>query len=389
VQLQINSIRTDGGTQPRIQLDSATINDYAESMADGVAFPPVVTFYDGSNYWLADGYHRLHAAQSLGLADIPADIRQGTLQDAQWYSYSVNQTHGLRRSNEDKRRTVESALRHEYASRCSTRELAKHCGVSHMTIQRYQESICNNVTDAKVVTRNGNTYEMNTANIGRHDQDNIFDERDRSDWIELQSETQEINHLPSEYRSSVIDSIASSDYTKQDDEYDGDEWYTPVEFIDAARELMGSIDLDPASCEAAQQIVGAGDYYTKGDDAISQDWCKDHGDPARIWCNPPYSTKLIQDFTAKLLHEYDKGHIESAVYLVNNCTDAGWFHSLMERFPMCFTRGRVKFWRPDKTTFATRQGQVFFYLGNDVEGFAQIFSRFGVVVARTECEVTA
>lgn len=167
MQLVICSIRTDGGTQPRETIDFVTVADYADDMRAGAIFPPVVVFNDGADYWLADGFHRLRAAEQAGLDEIRADVRQGTQQDAQWYSYSVNAKHGMRRSSEDKRRAVEAAMAHPYASRHSTREIATHCGVSHMTVQRYREDICNNVTDTRLVTRNGRTYEMNTANIGR------------------------------------------------------------------------------------------------------------------------------------------------------------------------------------------------------------------------------
>lgn len=167
-QLTITQVRTDGGTQPRIQLDLAIIADYAEAMADGAMFPPITVFYDGADYWLADGFHRLAAIQQLGLADISADVRQGTQQDAQWHSYSVNQSHGLRRTNDDKRRAAEAALAHPYANRYSSREIARHCGVSHQTIENYRDRICQILTDEpRIVTRNGTTYEMNTANIGR------------------------------------------------------------------------------------------------------------------------------------------------------------------------------------------------------------------------------
>lgn len=186
-----------------------------------------------------------------------------------------------------------------------------------------------------------------------------------------------------------LDTVAADeDKPGEEKKLDGDEWYTPEQFIEAARELMGSIDLDPATCEAAQQIVRAAQWYTKEDNSLDKPWFDQHGNPANVWCNPPYSMKLIQQFTQKLIDEYDSGNIRSAVYLVNNCTDAGWFHSLMARFPMCFTRGRVRFWRPDKTTFATRQGQVFFYLGNNTDRFVDIFSQFGIVVANISNEVS-
>ena len=88
--LWLEQIRTDGGTQPRAQMDWTVVAEYAADMGNGATFPPVVVFYDGSKYWLADGFHRVEAAKSLGLVEIAADVRQGTLEDAKWYSYSAN-----------------------------------------------------------------------------------------------------------------------------------------------------------------------------------------------------------------------------------------------------------------------------------------------------------
>ena len=59
--IPINSIRLDGGTQPRASIDFDTVFDYMDAMTDGADFPPVVVFYDGTHYWLADGFHRVKA----------------------------------------------------------------------------------------------------------------------------------------------------------------------------------------------------------------------------------------------------------------------------------------------------------------------------------------
>lgn len=159
-------------------------------------------------------------------------------------------------------------------------------------------------------------------------------------------------------------------------DYSGDEWYTPREYIAAARDVLGTIDLDPASCLPAQTIVGARRIYTVDDDGLEQPWT------GRVWLNPPYSMPLIQKFVRRLIDHYEAGDVTAAIVLTNNCTDAGWFHSLLEAYPVCFTRGRIPFWRPNQTTFATRQGQAFFYLGTDPQRFVDAFSQFGIVVTR-------
>jgi ParB family chromosome partitioning protein len=157
--------------------------------------------------------------------------------------------------------------------------------------------------------------------------------------------------------------------------YDSDEWYTPAEYIEAARAMMGDIDLDPATCAAAQEVIRAGTFFTKDDDGLVQPW---HG---RVWLNPPYSASLVQGFVDKLCAEYDAGRMTQAVVLVNNATDTAWFHSLLARFPACVLRRRVPFWRPGFGGGGARQGQVIFYLGPNADRFRGVFSRFGVVVS--------
>ena len=158
--------------------------------------------------------------------------------------------------------------------------------------------------------------------------------------------------------------------------YDGDEWYTPAEYIEAARQVMGGIDLDPASCDSAQEIVKAGEFYTKEDSGLARMW---HG---RVWLNPPYSMPLIKEFVFTAIDEFESGRVSEAIVLTNNSSDTAWFHALLAMYPACFTRGRVQFWRPDQDSFATRQGQVFFYLGDKPELFAEVFGQFGLVVRR-------
>jgi phage N-6-adenine-methyltransferase len=156
--------------------------------------------------------------------------------------------------------------------------------------------------------------------------------------------------------------------------YDSDEWYTPAEYLGAARAVMGDIDLDPATCAEAQEVVGAAQFFTKEEDGLAREW------RGRIWLNPPYSATLAPRFIDKLCAEYDVGRLDEAVVLVNNATDTAWFHNLLGRFPACFLRKRVPFWRPGHSGGGARQGQVIFYLGPKVGAFWRVFSPLGVVV---------
>lgn len=158
-----------------------------------------------------------------------------------------------------------------------------------------------------------------------------------------------------------------------DDSY---EWFTPKEYTDAAREVMGAIDLDPASCAEANAVVGASEYFTRDDDGLAQVWA------GRVWMNPPYNMPLIEHFVRRVTDEYEAGNVPAAVVLVNNSTDTGWFHVLLEASSaVCFTRGRLKFWNGDDR-LAARQGQAIFYLGDDPNYFVELFAPFGAVLRK-------
>jgi len=129
--VKLELIRIDGGTQPRAHLNEATVAEYAEAMTDGAKLPPVTIYFDGSDYWLADGFHRYHAHRSIGALSIDADVRSGSRREAVLHSVGANASHGLRRTNDDKRRAVETLLGDAEWAAWTDREIAKACGVSH------------------------------------------------------------------------------------------------------------------------------------------------------------------------------------------------------------------------------------------------------------------
>lgn len=153
------------------------------------------------------------------------------------------------------------------------------------------------------------------------------------------------------------------------------ERYTPAEYIEAAREVLGEIDLDPATCEQAQQTVQAKQFFTTETDGLRREW---HG---RVWLNPPYHRELAPAFIDKLVQEFDAERVSAAIVLTNNCTDTEWFSVAASACTaICFTRGRIKFTVPTGPPVLPTQGQAFFYLGNDVERFAECFCAFGLIV---------
>lgn len=154
------------------------------------------------------------------------------------------------------------------------------------------------------------------------------------------------------------------------------EWYTPAEYIHAARDVMGSIDLDPASSELANKTVNADTYYTAEDDGLTKEWF------GHVWMNPPYSSDLIGKFADKLTSHYQNGDLEEAIVLVNNATETNWFQTLLENcLAVCFLKHRVKFIDTEgNPSGAPLQGQAILYFGNQPAHFGERFKEFGVIL---------
>jgi ParB family chromosome partitioning protein len=152
------------------------------------------------------------------------------------------------------------------------------------------------------------------------------------------------------------------------------EWFTPAEYIEVARRVMGEIDLDPATSDYGQKIVKAVEFFTPLENGLAHAW---HG---RVWLNPPYSQPDIADFVAKLVSEFRAGRLNEAILLTHNYTDKAWFHEANSACSaMCFTRGRVKFQDEKGNVAAPTQGQIFFYFGRDIEAFATHFQEVGSI----------
>lgn len=158
-----------------------------------------------------------------------------------------------------------------------------------------------------------------------------------------------------------------------------DEWYTPSEYIEAARRVMLTIDVDPASCDEAQKVVQAREYYTLERSALEPGvkWW------GNVWMNPPFSREKIKAFTQRLVDFYRQGITSEAIVVTNNGTDTKWFHTLAEEASaICLPRGRISFIHNGERLKGNNKGQVFTYLGRNPELFRREFSRFGEVFVR-------
>lgn len=162
--LEISKIKIDG-TQSRTEINENTLTEYAEAITSGADFPAVVVFYDGKDYWLADGFHRLLAHSRAGKTKIFEEIKLGSKRDAILYSVGANHSHGLRRSNADKRNAAMMLLLDDEWSKLSDNAISKYCHVTQQFISKLRGELGERPSE-KTVTRGNTTYTQNTSSIG-------------------------------------------------------------------------------------------------------------------------------------------------------------------------------------------------------------------------------
>lgn len=151
------------------------------------------------------------------------------------------------------------------------------------------------------------------------------------------------------------------------------EWYTPPVYISLAREVMGGIDLDPASSDTPQSWIKAERYYTVHDNGLFLPW------QGRIWLNPPYGSHTSL-WTEKAVQDYKKGVVEQAILLLKPAVGTRWYQTLSAQFPECRTHKRIGFLNKyQQVQSSPVHGNSFFYIGSRLELFKSVFSTIGTV----------
>jgi hypothetical protein len=172
--------------------------------------------------------------------------------------------------------------------------------------------------------------------------------------------------------------VQQMEYCERDPDPDPDqsqEWYTDAAIIELARKVLGQIDLDPASCEKAQETVKARKYYCEKKNGLKLPW------KGRVWLNPPFV--FLDAFISKLVSHIQDGSISAAIVLTPNATDTDWFHQLSDYASRtCFPSGRLKFTLPDGTTQTGKRGNAISYIGPNPDRFKSVFSDIGYVVRK-------
>ncbi|MBI4749179.1 MAG: ParB N-terminal domain-containing protein [Acidobacteria bacterium] len=200
VNLALDHLRIDGNTQSRAGINWNVVETYAERLVAGDQFPPVDVYFDEHQYWLADGFHRVEAARRVQYTAFPARVFHGSRREAQLHSIQSNITHGLQRSDADKRMVVLMLLQDDEWCHQSNYEIARYSAISVSFVRKIKQEIDQLVSSLhpvqdrklqerysgaaaevlalvaqklrvqpaeKVVRRGGKTYRINTSKIGK------------------------------------------------------------------------------------------------------------------------------------------------------------------------------------------------------------------------------
>lgn len=158
------------------------------------------------------------------------------------------------------------------------------------------------------------------------------------------------------------------------------EWYTPPWIIERARSHMGSIDVDPASNDIAQQWIRANKYYTKENDGLQQDWF------GNVFLNPPYGkTRNVPNakiWTHRLIHFYRELNMVDQAYVVISAKFGyKWFMELWKQYPNVTLDERIHFINEQgEEVGQSKVATTLLYFGHQWDAFEKIWSDKGKVI---------
>ena len=225
-EVPLDQLRLDGGTQPRAHLDEAISREYRDDIKAGAIFPPIGVVYDGTDYWVWDGFHRVDAHKKAHRDTIQCEVRQGTRRDAVLLAAGANSGHGLRRSIDDKQRAVTHILSDAEWSMWSDQEIARRCGVGASMVGSMRKKIAPDSTNRRV---GADGRVINTVNIGRSTTAPPADDEDEPDDISDDEPESPLSHTPAppmrdpvivNHRVSVtLNGDPDADYSRLLDQY--------------------------------------------------------------------------------------------------------------------------------------------------------------------------
>lgn len=342
--------------QGRRAVDESKVRELSQSMGEIGLINPITVTRDNT---LITGAHRLAAAKLLGWTEIEATVSEldGLRAELAEIDENLmrNELHYIDRGQAFKRRDellTEAGLRAqrgrpeksaESAGLMTTDEIATTVGISGRTLREEKQIARDILPEAQEAIKAADLPKTDALKIARME--------------------------PEKQVEAVKQMAAKPHVTNNSGE---NEWYTPAEFINSAREVMGSIDLDPASCEHANNTVAAAKYFSIEDDGLSHEW------RGNVWMNPPYSGGLISKFITRLNESVENGAVAQAVVLVNNATETQWFASLVKNASaIVFPTSRIRYLSVRGEENTPLQGQAFVYIGNNPWKFLEVFKAHG------------
>jgi len=156
-----------------------------------------------------------------------------------------------------------------------------------------------------------------------------------------------------------------------------DDFYTPRPIVNASREAMGGIDLDPASHALANRLIQASGFYTSSDNGLNHEW------KGRVWLNPPFSQWQL--WAPKIIAEWESGRVQAMCVLCATRTLTAQYLSCIHEHcsAICILRGRIAFWG-GLSTPSPDDGHAIFYFGKDTHAFLRAFAEIGNCYVRLE-----
>jgi len=163
------------------------------------------------------------------------------------------------------------------------------------------------------------------------------------------------------------------------------DWYTPPYIIEMVRDVLGWIDLDPASDKVPQEWIRANRIFTKTDrwkgDGLTESWRA-----ITVFLNPPYGKSVDGQsnqalWSGLMQAEYQLENFEQGILLINSTHGYNWYENIWTRYPCCLARERIRFIKPDGTVGGqAKRGQTFVYFGTNATRFIEVFSELGRVL---------
>lgn len=295
---------------------------------------------------ILDGHHRVKICDDLGITVWPKLVRKG-LSEEDKFAHARRLNIARRHINQAQRQEL-IADQLKATPEKSNRDIAGLLGVDHKTVGGVRDGL-----------ESGGEIPHHDTRVGK-------------DGVSQPAKKPIRKHIPTLHIPHKLDEVKSKPFVEHNT--GNNEWYTPPDLLDAARLVLGGIDLDPASSGLANEAVKASLFYTAENDGLQQDWPQ-----GKIWLNPPYAQPLMGQFATKYAEAIQAG--STGIVLVNSATETGWFQELsLVSSAICFYKSRVKFLDQNGDPGAPLQGQAIMYAGRRPNKFKQIFDKFGIVL---------